>query len=401
MLTHKDSDGEIDWESITFGPSAPAVPGTVAGLYEAWDKFGSLPWPKLVSPAVDLATNGIVVTNDLAYALAEAKPILSNYAGSTAAYLKPDGSSHAAGEILRLPDLAWCLEQIRDGGADAFYRGPIAERIVSGVQNDGGYLSKSDFESYSVKYRVPITGDYRDYRVVTMPPASGGGMTLMQMLNVLSEFDLGEYPQGSSDSLHIIAETMKRSAANRRFSIGDPDYVDVPMEGYISKQLARDLASQINLENATPVSDVQPVDANPYESRETTHYSVMDQFGNAVSNTYTLGYSFGSGYVAPNTGILLDNQVRNFSFGRPGHANRVEPGKRMVSTMTPTIVLDQNEQVVLVTGTPGGGRIINVILQILVNVIDYDMNIAEATHAPRIHQQWRTPALGVEKRRGS
>ena len=217
------------------------------------------------------------------------------------------------------------------------------------------------------------------------------------MLNMLDNFDLAKYSQGSAKSLHLLAEVMKRAAANRRTWLGDPDFVDLPINGYISKDLARRMAKDINLYKAAKVKDIDPQTVAKYESRETTQFSIMDRFGNAVSNTYTLGHSFGSGFVAGETGILLDNQMRNFSYrDGPDHPNAMRPGKRMLSTMTPTMVFEPDGKVMLVTGTPGGSRIINVILQLLVNVIDYDLNIAEASHRPRIHQGWRSQALGVE-----
>ena len=395
--TIRDSEGNVDRRQINFGPLAPGVPGTVAGLYEAWQRFGSLPWSELVEPAVELAASGIRVTDDLAFALANAAPVMSIYPASVDAYLKDDGTPYAAGEHLVQPKLAWSLRAIRDGGADAFYRGPIAERIANNLGADGGVITLDDLDSYRVRVREPIVGSYRDHRVLTMPPVSGGGITLVQMLKVLEHFDLKALGPGSAQTLHIMAETMKQSAANRRITIGDPDFVDVPVRGYISDALASTLAARIRPDAVTPVADITPTNALPYESRETTHYSVVDRHGNAVSNTYTLGASFGSGYVVPETGILLDNQIRNFTYGQKGHANAIAPGKRMVSTMTPTIVLAPDGEVLLVTGTPGGSRIINVILQIIVNVVEHGMNVAEATHAPRIHQQWRTPNLGVER----
>jgi len=230
-----------------------------------------------------------------------------------------------------------------------------------------------------------------------MPPVSSGGVTLLQMLNILENFDLQAYPQGSAKSLHLLAEVMKRAAANRRTFLGDPDFSEVPVDAYIGKELAAEMAKKIDMQHAASVKDIAPESLGDAESRDTTHYSVLDQHGNAVSNTYTLGYSFGSGFVAEGTGILFDNQMRTFSYrAGDGHPNALAPGKRMLSTMTPTLVLDENGKVLLVTGTPGGGRIINVILQVLVNVIDYGLNIAEASDRPRIHQGWQQQELAIE-----
>ncbi|MDH3647896.1 MAG: gamma-glutamyltransferase [Gammaproteobacteria bacterium] len=393
---YRKPDGSIDWQLMTFGAMAPAVPGTVAGLYEAWQRFGTLPWAELLEPALELATKGIVVSDDLAFALAQARDVLSRYPGSAAAYLKADGSTYQPGELLIQSDLAWSLRAIRDGGADAFYRGKITERILDYLADTGGIISADDLQQYRVRERPPVIGRYRGNQIIAAPPVSGGGVTLVQMLHVLEHFPVGQLPAASADSLHLLAEVMKRSAANRRVGIGDPDFVDVPITGFTNRAFAREIAGNIDLAKATPVSAIEPADALKLESRDTTHFSIVDRYGNAVANTYTLGYSFGSGMAIPGTGILLDNQMRNFSHREPDHANAPAPGKRMVSTMTPTIVLDPDDELLLVTGTPGGSRIINVLLQLIVNVIDHGMNIAEATQVPRIYQGWRTSALGVE-----
>ncbi len=392
----RDESGRILWDDLTFGARAAAIPGTVAGLHHAWQGYGSLPWAELLQPAIDLASDGIVVTADLAYALGQALPVMSQYPSSVAAYAKAGATPYSSGELLRQPDLAWSLQEIASGGAAAFYRGAVADRIVAAVAAAGGYFTAQDLAAYRVRERQALAVDYRDHRVVTMPPSSVGGLAMLQMLKVLDRFPLGQFQQGSARSLHLIAETMKRVNANRRYGIGDTDFVDVPIAGILSDAIAQDIANGIDPRAARPVTDITPMDGNPYQSRETTHYSVVDRDGNAVSTTYTLGYSFGSGYVAEGTGILLDNQMRNFSHREPGHANAMAPGKRMVSTMTPTLVFDEHGELFLVTGTPGGSRIHNVILQLIINTVDYGLNIAEATHRPRIYQGWRVPELGVE-----
>lgn len=393
----RDRNGGIRWEELTFGPRAAGVPGTVAGLEEAWRRFGSLSWREVLAPAIEFAEDGIVVSGDLAYALSEALTVMRKFPSSMAAYARADSSAYAAGETLIQPDLAWSLREIAEHGASAFYGGAIAGRIVGAMEQDDGLIGAADLAGYSVRVREAIATDYRGYRVVTMPPSSAGGLALLQMLNVLGHFDLSGLPQGSAASLHLLAETMKLGNANRREGIGDTDFVEVPMAGILSEGIARDMAARIDPDRAMPVAEILPMDAFPYESPDTTHFSVVDGDGNAVSTTYTLGYSFGSGFVVPGTGIILDNQMRNFSFRDPDvHANRIEPGKRVVSTMTPTMVFDDRGELFLVTGTPGGSRIHNVILQVIVNAVDYGMNIAEATHAPRIYQAWREPELGVE-----
>jgi gamma-glutamyltranspeptidase/glutathione hydrolase len=393
---YSKADGGMDMDKLTFGPMAPAVPGTVAAMHQAWQRYGSLPWKELLLPAQKLASSGFEVGHDLAHVLNMASAVL-NYYSKGSAYIKQDGQPWVAGDLLIQPDLAWSIGQIMENGADAFYKGDLANRIVSAFEKDGGIISREDLSSYQVKEREPVSTVYRGKQVISMPPVSGGGVTLLQMLNMLQNFSLRDLGAGSAESLHILAEVMKRAAANRRSLLGDPDFVEVSVEGYISKELAREMAQKIDLKRAAKVETIHAEPVDRYESRNTTHFSVLDRHGNAVSNTYTLGYSFGSGFVAEGTGILFDNQMRNFSYRSDNnHKNSMAPGKRMLSTMTPTIVLDKAGKVLLVTGTPGGGRIINVVLQVLVNVIDYQMNIAEATHQPRIHQGWQRQGLGIE-----
>jgi gamma-glutamyltranspeptidase/glutathione hydrolase len=349
-----DEDGRVNTGKLTYGPEAAAIPGSVAGFYQVWEEYGSLPWADLVQPAINLASDGIIVTDDLAFVLENSSPTFRRYPASAAKYLKSDGSVYEAGDRWRQPDLAWSLTEIAEQGPSAFYKGELGQRIVDGVQAAGGYFSMADLAAYESKQREIISTEYRGHKVFSMPPASGGGLALLQMLNLLRQFDVGANPRESADSIHLLAEVMKRGAANRRVGIGDPDFVDVPVSGFLSDALAKEMAAEVSMSAARPTKDIEPVDAEKYESRDTTHYSVVDQFGNAVSTTYTLGYSFGSGFVPPGTGVLLDNQIRNFSFNRPGHANSIAPGKRMASSMTPTIVLNAEGEVKLVTGTPGG-----------------------------------------------
>jgi len=389
-------DGSMDFDKLTFGPMAPGVPGTVAAMHEAWKDHGSLPWKDLLFPAFRLAHEGFKVGHDLAHVLNMAHEVLKYYSPGSA-YIKADGQDWVAGDLLLQEELAWSLGQIMEHGAAAFYTGELAARIVTAFEKSGGIITDEDLAAYRVRQRDPVQTTYRDKRVFSMPPVSGGGVTLLQMLNMLENFSMAELGAGSVKSLHILAEVMKRAAANRRSLLGDPDFVEMSIDGYISKELARDMANKISLRRAGKVSRIKAEPVERYESRNTTHFSVMDRWGNAVSNTYTLGYSFGSGFVAEGTGILFDNQMRNFSYSSDNkHKNALTPGKRMLSTMSPTIVLGEDSKVFLVTGTPGGGRIINVILQVLVNVIDYQMNVAEATHQPRIHQGWRNQQLGIE-----
>jgi len=393
---YSNPDGELNWDKLTFGPMAPAVPGTVAGMYKAWQQFGSMSWKDVLHPAYQLADEGFEVGHDLAYVLNMAFEVINHYSSSSA-YIKQDGQPWIAGDKLVQKDLAWSIGQVMEHGAAAFYEGELAQRILDAFEKSGGLISRQDLAAYEVKERPLVSTLYRGKQVFSMPPVSGGGITLIQMLNMLENFDLSKYPQGSVKSLHFQAEVMKRAAANRRSLIGDPDFVEVSIDAYINKDLAKKMAKKINPRRAARVKNIEAESLERYESRNTTHYSIMDKDGNAVSNTYTLGYSFGSGFVAEGTGILFDNQMRNFSYrSDSNHKNALAPGKRMLSTMTPTIVLDEDGKVLLVTGTPGGSRIINTVLQVVVNVIDYQMNIAEATHRPRIHQGWRAQELGIE-----
>lgn len=394
----RDKEGKIDWDLLSYGPKSATVPGTVAGLHEAWTRWGSLPWRDLVAPAKQLAEEGFIVSHDLSSTLEQGQSMLARFPTSAAIYLRPDGKPWQPGDRLVQKDLAWSLGQIMEGGPDAFYRGALAERLARAFAAEGGLVTMEDLAGYAVKERVVVSTDYRGYRVVSMPPSSAGGVTLIQMLNMLSGFDVSSMGAGSVQSVHLLAEVMKRAAANRRTWLGDPDFVDVPVAAYVDPAVAKAMAASIDLARATDIADVEPFPLGDTESRETTHYSVMDAQGNAVSNTYTLGYSFGSSWVAAGTGILFDNQMRNYTFRNDSrHPNALAPKKRVLSTMTPTIVLDKDRKVFLVTGTPGGSYIINIILQILVNVIDHGMNVAEATCQPRIYQGWTTRWLGLER----
>jgi len=394
----RNVDGEIDRDAMTHGAKAAAVPGTVAGLYEAWQRWGSMPWKDLLAPAENLAADGIIVSPDLNFALSEGAQSMGQFPTSAAIYLRPDGQVWQPGERLVQSDLAWSIGQIMEGGADAFYRGELARRIVNAFQADGGIMTLEDLAGYRVKVRDVVATDYRGYRVISTPPVSAGGVTLIQMLNMLSQFDVRALGAGSVAHLHLLAEVMKRAAANRRTWLGDPDFIDVPVDRYISADVAKAMAATIDPNRAADVKAIQPWPMVDKLSHDTTHISVLDADGNAVSNTYTLGHSFGNSWVAQGTGILFDNQMRNFSYeGAAEHPNALAPKKRMLSTMTPTIVLDADGKVFLVTGTPGGSYIINVVLQILVNAIDFDMNIAEAVHRPRMYQGWNQPQLGLEQ----
>lgn len=385
------------------GHMASGVPGTVAGLKLAHERWGSLPWEQVVRPAADLARDGIVVIRDLSEALRWGRKRLSNSDAAIATFFKPDGTPYMYGERLKQPELAWTLDRIASVGAEDFYSGEIADRIVADMEAHDGLIAKADLQAYEAKIREPISTTYRGLNVVTMPPASSGGVALLEMLNILERFNLKEMGHNSASTVHILSETMKLAYADRRQSMGDPDFVQNPVEVLISKAYAQERAKQISRERSSPPEAISPFDPMAYESPDTTHFSVVDKEGNIVSNTYTLGSSFGSGVVVKGAGFLLDNQIKNFSLrvDVPGatfsnnEMNRIEPGKRMLSSMTPTIVF-RDGQPYMVVGSPGGSTIINTVLQIILNVADHDMNIAEATFAPRMHQNWKPSELEIE-----
>jgi gamma-glutamyltranspeptidase/glutathione hydrolase len=379
------------------GYLAAGVPGTVAGLYAAHQRFGKLPWGDVVAPAIALARDGVTLTPDEAFVFGWGQERLSTSVAGRAAYFKPDGALYRAGEVLKQPDLAWTLGEIAKRGADGFYKGPVAERFAADMKANGGLITQEDLASYRVAVREPLRGTYRGLDVITTPPASAGGATLLNMLNILENFDLKSSGAGSAKSLHLMAEAMKLGYSDRYRHLGDTDFGQIPVAGFISKPYAQARAKLINPKRAMTVKKFGPGDPRRFESPSTTHYSVADAQGNAVSTTYTLGADFGSGVMIAGTGVLLNNQMNNFDHegaakalrdGLPAPANAMQPGKRMLSTMMPTIVMKDGRPW-LITGTPGGSTIIDTVLQIIVNVVDFRLNIDEATHQPRIFQDDR------------
>lgn len=393
----KDPESKDSWHAI-------GVPGTVAGLYLAWERYGSgkLSWKQLLEPAYQLASKGFVVNNDLAQLMARKQPWLMEHPATASAYFKADGSAYRAGERLRLPDLAWSIQQVATDGPDAFYKGAIAKKMVTAMKRHGGHIGFDDLARYKAEEKAPVTGQYRGYDIVSMAPPSSGAVTIIEMLNILEHFPLSQWGR-SAQSLHVMTEAMKLAFADRGNYMADPAFYDVPVKWLLSKARAQKLAERIKLDKATPSAQIKG-DKLPQESPSTTHYSIVDAKGNAVSNTYTLSASFGAGKVIAGTGILMNNQLHTFSVraGIPGavgfiasHANRLEPFKRPVSSQSPTLVLKDNKPY-LVVGSPGGSRIINAVMQIISNVIDHKMNIAEATNERRIHHQWYPDVLELE-----
>jgi gamma-glutamyltranspeptidase / glutathione hydrolase len=398
-----DVDGNVDKTKARFSHAAAGVPGTVAGLLEAHKKYGKLSLKKVLSPAIRQADKGFLVTQDLSDKLADYQHLKKNPA-TLKAYYKNDGQAYRAGERLRLKDLAWSLKQILKHGEDAFYKGAIADKIVAEMEKHNGLITHQDLANYRVVERIPAKGSYRGYEVVSMPPPSSGGIHIVQMLNMLEPFPLAQYGAGSAQSIHVLVEAMKRAYADRSKYLGDPDFVTVPAAKLMDKRYAQTLSNSFNLDQTTPSSEILPGAKLADESRDTTHYSIVDSDGNLVSNTYTLNFSFGSGITVAGTGILLNNEMDDFS-AKPGvpnaygligaEANKIEAAKRPLSSMTPTIVF-KDDKPVLVTGSPGGSRIITTVLQVLVNVIDHGMNIADAVSAPRFHHQWQPDMLFLE-----
>ena len=386
------------------GYRASAVPGTVAGLALAHKRYGRLPWKDVVMPAWRLAAEGVALTPDEAFVFSWAQERMTESAAGQRTFYKPGGELFRAGEVLRQPDLAWSLKQIADNGADAFYRGEIARRFAADMKAHSGLITLEDLAAYRPVVREPLVGTYRGYTVATTPPASSGGATLLQMLNILEPFDLRALGgAGSSGALHVMAEAMKLAYADRYRHLGDTDFVKVPLKGFISKAYGAQQASRIDVNRAKPAKALGAGDPWKFESPSTTHFSIADAAGNAVSTTYTLGADFGSGVMVEGTGFVLNNQMNNYSHEQAVEAarksgamppNAMAPGKRMLSTMMPTLVFKDGKPW-LVTGTPGGSTIIDTVLQVIVNVIDFDLNVAEATHQPRIFQA-ATDTLEVE-----
>jgi gamma-glutamyltranspeptidase/glutathione hydrolase len=400
-----DEAGEADSEKSRYSGLAVGVPGTVAGMALALERYGTMTLAQALAPAIELAEQGITVSQDLAESLDGLKDRLKKWPSSTKVFFKDGGALYEPGETLIQGDLAASLRLIAEQGPEVFYGGPIGEKIVAEVGRAGGHLTIDDLRGYQAVVREPVRGDYRGYEIASMPPPSSGGVHIVQILNTLEGFPIGFLGAGSAETIHLMAEAMKLAYADRSEYLGDPDVVDVPVAALTSKAYAAHLRSLINRNRARPAGAIKPGDLTPYESNETTHFSIVDAAGTAVANTYTINFGYGSGLVADGTGILLNNELDDFSAkpGVPnaygligGDANAVAPNKRPLSSMSPTIVLKDGEPF-LVTGSPGGSRIITTVLQVVMNVIDHGMNVAEATHAPRVHHQWLPDELRVEE----
>ena len=400
------TDGKPDPNKSRNSALGIGVPGTPAGLALALKKYGSgkFTLADLLQPAIDLAHNGVVVTDDSADTLPDWHSRLTRWPASEKIFSRPDGSSLREGDRLVQEDLAKTLSAIARQGPDGFYQGAVAQKLVDAVRDAGGIMTLQDLKSYQAVVRTPMRGTYRGYDIVSMPQPSSGGVVLLEALNILEGFPMAEMKQGSAPSLHLLIEAMKRAYADRARYLGDPAFVKAPVATLISKDYAARLRASINPDRATPWNDVRPA-APLHEGDNTTHFSVVDDKGNAVSNTYTLNFSYGVGLVADGTGVLLNNELDDFTaapgasnaYGLVGFAaNLPGPGKRPLSSMSPTIVLKDGKPV-LVTGSPGGSRIISTVLQVIVNVLDYHMDIEDAVAAPRLHEQWLPDEVRIER----
>ncbi|MEI7637504.1 MAG: gamma-glutamyltransferase [Syntrophus sp. (in: bacteria)] len=400
-----DRDGNADLKLRRQSHLATAVPGTVAGLAMALKKFGTISLAQALAPAIKYAEEGFMVNGKLAADMKAYETLLRAYPATAKIFVKPDGKLYEAGDILVQKDLAGTLKAIAQDGPDAFYKGAIAGLIVKQMQANGGLITGEDLAAYEPLFRTPVRGSYRGYDIISMCPPSTGGVHIIEILNIMEGFDLGRSGHNSAATIHLTAEAMKRAFADLSEYLGDPDFVKVPVKGLTSKRYAADLRAKINPFKTTAGKDIRPGDAPRHERDETTHFSAIDKEGNAVSSTYTLNGNFGNGIVVEGAGFLLNNEMDNFNV-RPGRidesgiqegeANAIAPNKRMLSAMSPTIVM-KDGKVFLITGSPGSSRIISTNLQVIMNVIDHGMNIQEAVNAPRVHNEWLPDELQIEK----
>ena len=385
-----------------YGYKAPAIPGTVAGLLEAHENFGKLPLEEVLAPAIRQAREGITVSYDLEKAIDDTHQLKKD-PESLKIYFK-DGVAIKENSLFKRPDLENTFQLIASNGKEGFYEGDIAKEIVKSMNENGGLFTLEDLKNYKPQISEPIVASYRGNLVFTAGPPSGGGITLLTALNILSAFDLKKFNSDSAITYHLTSEALRRGHNNRSHFVGDPDYFDVPVTQLLSKERTMELAKSIDIKKATKSTVVKPLELIN-ESRDTTHFSIIDKEGNAVSNTYTLGYSFGSGVTIPNTGILMNNQMNNFAYrygdknirGRSASTgNRFEPGKSPMSTMAPTMIFNEEGDLILITGSPGGSLIPAAILRVITGVIDFDLDIGQATMLPRVHKDWPTTGILYE-----
>lgn len=408
LAGHRDmflgASGDVDSNKSLYSHASAGVPGTVAGLVHALEKYGTMSLADVLAPSIRLAEEGFVVPWGLAFALADNRAKFEKDPSSIGYFFHADGRPYDAGEVLKQADLAKTLKAIAAEGRKGFYEGPVADLIVAEMKRGSGLITHEDLKGYAVAEREPVRGTFRGYEIASMPPPSSGGVHLVQMLNILEGYDLKAMELNSADYIHRLTEAARRAYADRATHLGDPDFWKVPTSGLASKPYAEKLRSGINLERASKSAEISAGAPPAKEGEQTTHFSVMDKDGNAVANTYTINLSFGSSLSVDGAGFLLNNEMDDFSakpgvpnaFGLVGgEANAVAAKKRPLSSMTPTIVLKDGEAF-LVTGSPGGSTIITVVMQVLLNTLEFDMNIAEATAAPRVHHQWLPDLIYAE-----
>ena len=398
-----DENGEFDILKSTFGYNAIGVPGTVHGFWSVHQRFGSLPWADLIHPAIILAERGFVMSDYMAQTLNNYSEKMSYYDETRNIFLR--NYPNLKDSRLIQNDLAKTLKRIQKDGLNGFYSGETALLIAADMKENGGLITEQDLLDYRSIWRDPIKGTYRGKTIVTMPPPSSGGIHLIQMLNILENFELGSYEHNSYQYVSLLSETMKYAYADRSEYLGDPDFFEVPISKITAKEYAKIISASIEELGVLPSSKINPgMYINP-ESNETTHFSIADKFGNVISNTYTINSAFGSGVTIKGTGILMNNEMDDFS-GQPGVpnqfgllggiANEIEPAKRPLSSMTPTIVFDNGDPF-LAIGSPGGSRIITAVLQIILNVIDFEQSLEEATDSKRVHHQWYPDDIDIEE----
>jgi len=398
-----DENGEFDILKSTFGYNAIGVPGTVHGFWSVHQKFGSLPWADLIQPSIMLAERGFMMSDYMAETLSNYFEKMSYYDETQNIFLK--NYPNLKDSRLIQNDLAKTLKRIQKNGLKGFYSGETAQLIAADMKENGGLITEQDLLEYRSIWREPIKGTYRGKTIVTMPPPSSGGIHLIQMLNILENFELSAYEHNSYQYVSLLSETMKYAYADRSKYLGDPDFFEVPISKITAKEYAKNISASIKELGILPSSKINPgMYINP-ESMETTHFSIADKFGNVISNTYTINSAFGSGVTIKGTGILMNNEMDDFS-GQPGVpnqfgllggiANEIEPAKRPLSSMTPTLVFDKDEPF-LAIGSPGGSRIITAVLQIILNIVDFEQSLEEATESKRIHHQWYPDDIDIEE----
>ena len=399
------TDGSADEALSRYSHKSAGVPGTVAGLALALERYGTISLAQALAPAIRLAEEGFIIPARFSDGINDAADKLRQHESSRKIFFKPDGSSYEPGERFIQKDLAATLKRIAEQGVNGFYQGTTADLIVAEMQRGGGLITHEDLKNYQPALRQPVHGNYRGYDIYSMSPPSSGGAHIVQILNILEGFPIASTGHNSALTIHLMAEAMTRAYADRSKYLGDSDFVQVPIKGLTSKTYAEQLRGEIKQEQATASATLLPGNPAPYESNDTTHFSIVDKFGNAVSNTYTINFSYGSHIVVDGAGFLLNNEMDDFS-AKPGvanaygliggEANRIEPNKRMLSSMSPTIVKKDGKNF-LVTGSPGGSRIITTTLQVLMNVIDHRLNIQAAVSAPRVHHQWLPDEIRIEE----